>query len=50
VTAEYGDDIYTEAVGDDDTLANLGPRAPLAGIWRGTAGADGSLGIGSLRS
>ncbi|HEX4493921.1 MAG TPA: heme-binding beta-barrel domain-containing protein [Acidimicrobiia bacterium] len=37
---DYGVDIYTEAVGDDDTLANLGPLAPLAGTWRGVNGAD----------
>lgn len=28
-------DIYTEPVGDPDTLANLGPLAPMAGIWTG---------------
>ena len=32
-------DIYTEPDGDPDTIANLGPLAPLAGIWQGT-GAD----------
>jgi hypothetical protein len=36
----YGSDIYTEAEGNDDTLANLGPLRPLAGIWEGTRGAD----------
>ena len=36
----YGDDIYTEPDGDPDTLANLGPLTPLAGIWEGTKGAD----------
>ena len=36
----YGTDIYTEPDGDPDTLANLGPLAPLAGIWEGTNGAD----------
>jgi hypothetical protein len=36
----YGSDIYTEAEGDDNTLANLGPLRPLAGIWEGTQGAD----------
>ena len=34
----YGDDIYTEPDGDPDTLANLGPLAPLAGVWVGTRG------------
>jgi hypothetical protein len=32
-------DIYTEPVGDPDTLAHLGPLAALAGIWAG-AGDD----------
>jgi len=37
---EYGPDIFTEADGDDDTLANLGPLRPLAGIWTSAEGAD----------
>ena len=37
---DYGADIYTEADGSDDTLANLGPLAPLAGIWTSADGAD----------
>jgi hypothetical protein len=36
----YGDDLYTEPDGDPDTLANLGPLTALAGVWRGTNGAD----------
>jgi hypothetical protein len=36
----YGPDIYTEAEGSEDTLANLGPLRPLAGIWEGTIGAN----------
>jgi hypothetical protein len=36
----YGPDIYTEAVADPDTLANLGPLAALAGRWEGTKGRD----------
>jgi hypothetical protein len=36
----YGPDIYTEPDGDPDTLANLGPLAPMAGTWEGTKGAD----------
>ncbi len=36
----YGTDIYTEPDGSPDTLANLGPLAPMAGIWKGTTGAD----------
>jgi hypothetical protein len=34
------EDIYTEAEGDPDTLSNLGPLRPMAGIWEGTKGAD----------
>jgi hypothetical protein len=37
---DYGPDIYTEADGDDDTLANLGPLAPLAGVWTSAEGLD----------
>jgi hypothetical protein len=37
---DYGTDIYTEADGDDDTLANLGPLRHLAGIWTSADGAD----------
>ena len=37
---DYGSDIYTEAEGSDDTLANLGPLRPLAGIWTSADGAD----------
>ena len=39
-TDSYGPDIYTEAVGDIDTVANLGPLQPMAGIWEGAKGAD----------
>src|SRR5881392_3945636 len=39
-TFEYGPDIYTEAEGNDDTLANLGPLRPLAGVWTSDTGAD----------
>jgi hypothetical protein len=38
---DYPDDIFTE--GEDlsvDTLANLGPLAPLAGTWEGVKGMD----------
>jgi hypothetical protein len=37
---DYGEDIYTEPAGDPDTLANLGPLRPMAGVWEGTSGAD----------
>src|SRR6516165_3974854 len=37
---DYGPDIYTEAGGSDDGLANLGPLRPLAGTWTGDAGTD----------
>jgi len=36
----YGPDIYTEPPGDPDTLANLGPLGPMAGVWEGMKGAD----------
>lgn len=37
----YGDDIYAEPTGlTGETLANLGPLAPLAGVWEGTHGVD----------
>jgi len=37
----YSDDIYAEpAEMDPDTLANLGPLAPLAGVWEGMGGID----------
>ena len=34
------EDIFTEPELDPDGLANLGPLAPMAGIWEGTTGAD----------
>jgi hypothetical protein len=38
---QYGEDIYTEPEHVDvDTLANLGPLAPLAGRWAGAKGLD----------
>jgi hypothetical protein len=37
---DYGADIYTEADGSDDTLANLGPLRALAGIWTSAEGVD----------
>lgn len=39
-TYAYPKDIYTEPDPDVHTLANLGPLAPLAGIWTGTLGMD----------
>ena len=36
----YPQDIYSEPVPDVNTLANLGPLAPLAGIWQGKRGMD----------
>jgi hypothetical protein len=37
----YSADIYTEPAGIDvDTLGNLGPLTPLAGIWEGARGID----------
>ncbi len=37
---DYGPDIYTEPEGSPDTLANLGPLAPMAGVWEGLKGSD----------
>ncbi len=36
----YGSDFFTEPEGDPDTLANLGPLGPMAGVWEGQVGAD----------
>ena len=33
-------DLYTEPTPDADTLANLGPLAPMAGIWTSAQGLD----------
>ncbi len=33
-------DIYGEPQADPDTLRNLGPLRPMAGLWRGAAGVD----------
>lgn len=33
-------DIFTEPEHDPDTLVNLGPLSPLAGVWEGTTGTD----------
>jgi hypothetical protein len=37
---QYPADIYTEAESDPETLANLGPLAPMAGIWTSADGLD----------
>jgi hypothetical protein len=47
--APYGSDIYTEPESDPDTLRQLGPLAPMAGVWVGAKGNDEhpvSTGIG----
>lgn len=36
----HPEDIFTEPDPDPDTLANLGPLAPLAGVWEGAQGQD----------
>ena len=36
----YGADLFTEPVGDPDTLANLGPLRPMAGTFEGWSGSD----------
>lgn len=38
--SDFPEDIYTEPPADVDTLKNLGPLRPLAGIWQGTRGLD----------
>jgi len=39
--AEFPDDIYTEPEDvDKQTLRNLGPLAPMAGVWEGKRGLD----------
>jgi hypothetical protein len=37
---DFPKDIYTEPEPEVDTLANLGPLAPMAGIWVGARGLD----------
>jgi len=36
----YPDDIFSEGEADPNTLANLGPLRPLAGMWHGTKSMD----------
>lgn len=36
----YGSDIFTEADGKHETIANLGPLRALAGTWEGRGGTD----------
>jgi len=38
--SDFPTDIYTEPEPDVDTLKNLGPLAPMAGIWQGDGGDD----------
>ena len=49
---DYGPDIYTEADGQDDTLANLGPLRPLAAgdlvLFRRELRAPLGVGLGDL--
>jgi hypothetical protein len=45
---DYGADLYTEAESSEDTLAELGPLRPLAGVWESVDGADAHpVGAGS---
>jgi hypothetical protein len=37
---DFPKDIYTEPAFDVETLKNLGPLTPMAGIWRGERGLD----------
>lgn len=47
---EFPEDIFTEPEDvDPDTLANLGPLRPLAGIWEGVKGLDINPGPGAMR-
>jgi len=39
-TSTYADDIYAESPTNPDTIAALGPLAPMAGIWEGQHGTD----------
>jgi len=36
----YPDDLYTEPEPDPETLANLGPLTPMAGLWTSADGMD----------
>ena len=36
----YGADLFSEPEGDPDTLSNLGPLGPMAGIFEGRSGSD----------
>jgi len=38
--AVFPADIYTEGEASVDTLANLGPLTPMAGVWEGVPGED----------
>lgn len=38
--ATIPEDIYAEPDLDPDTLSNLGPLTPMAGIWEGSSGTD----------
>ena len=38
--APWPSDIYTEPKGDPNTLANLGPLRPMAGVWTSDIGVD----------
>jgi len=45
---DYGTDLYTEAESNEDTLAELGPLRPLAGVWESVEGDDAHpVGAGS---
>lgn len=37
---QFPKDIYTEPVPDPNTLANLGPLTPMAGVWTSAQGLD----------
>ena len=48
--SERPDDIFTEPKEDPNTLARLGPFAPMAGSWRGEDGVDAKPKAGGPRT
>ena len=40
MTEQWPDDIFTERPGSADTLSNLGPLRPMAGVWVSDTGLD----------
>lgn len=40
MTGQWSDDIFAESPGSADTLSNLGPLRPMAGVWVNDTGLD----------